>query len=69
MNQISGQRRHGSGTGFAGDSELQFNTQLLIVCKLELINLQKNYGGVKVIMIGTFVCDCRWIGEVSEYVC
>ena len=48
---------------------LQLNHILLIVCDLELIKLQINYGGVKVMVFGMLVCDWRWIGGESEDVC
>ena len=48
---------------------LQLNMVLLIVCQLELINLQMNYGGVKVMMVGMILCNFRWIGALSEELC
>ena len=48
---------------------LQLIILLLIVCEMELIKLQKNCDEVKVMMAGMFVCDCRWIGGVSEKIC
>ena len=38
----------------------------LIVCDLELIILQMNGGGMKVMMVVMFVCNCRRIGAMSE---
>lgn len=48
---------------------LQLIMLLLIFCELELIKLQKNCGEVKVMMVGMILCNCRWIGGLSEEIC
>ena len=49
--------------------ELQSNIRLLIVYDFEMIKLQMQGGGVKVMMVVMFLCDCRWIERVSEKLC